>query len=410
MPPSSREVIENCRQETAEHPVEASRKDLDRRGLVFNSIAEYESFGTSHENIEEPVHSYWNWYADDKEHIKRTREAYAGVYLKQKCLIPGVPNTETMIYGSKVNPVGISPSAFHMLATPEGELATAKGVAAAGGIYCYNYYYSGVKMEEVVEKVPNCNMWLHLYIHDDRKDLADILNRAEKLKFSAVVLTMDHPHDRVRDNTKPVFIKYDKNIPPMPNGEDDFDCSKANWSDFAWFCKATTLPIVAKGITTVEDAKLAVKYGARGIFVSGHGGRQFSYSPSSLEVLPEIVKAVGKEVSGNIFIDTNIRSGGDVLKAMAFGAKAAFVGRPALYALRASGASGVENILNILINELRWNMQCCGCQTIFSVDRSIISHLSGPMREHSSSSNLSPLSLGLPLMTGFLLGLLLCRK
>eukprot|EP01060_Flectonema_neradi_P014401 TRINITY_DN2109_c0_g1_i1.p1 TRINITY_DN2109_c0_g1~~TRINITY_DN2109_c0_g1_i1.p1 ORF type:complete len:426 (+),score=61.78 TRINITY_DN2109_c0_g1_i1:51-1280(+) len=409
MPPSSREVFETERQTSGDRTVEG-RKDIDRRGIPFNSVAEYEEFGISLENVEEPTYSYWNWYADDKEGIKRTREAYNGVYLKQKCLIPGVPNIKTEIYGRKTNPVGVSPSAFHKLATPEGELATAQGVAAAGGIYCYNYYYAGVKMEEIVSKVPDCTMWLHLYIHNDRKQLSDILKRAEQLNFAAVVLTMDHPHDRVRDNTKPVFIKYDKNIPPMPNGEDDFDCSKANWSDFAWFCQATSLPIVAKGITSVDDAKTAVKHGARGIFVSGHGGRQFAYGQSPLELLPEIMKAVGSKVSGNVFIDTNIRSGGDVLKAMALGAKAAFVGRPTLYALRAAGAIGVENILTILSNELRWNMQCCGCQTIASVDRSIISHLSGPMAEVEDSSKLSPLTLGLPLMTGFLLGLILCRK
>ena len=131
------------------------------------------------------------------------------------------------------------------------------------------------------------------------------------------------------------------------------------WRDLEWLRSVTSLPILVKGILTAEDAALAVEAGVEGIVVSNHGGRQLDGAPASLDALPEIVEAVGGRAE--VLLDSGIRRGADVVKALALGARAVLVGRAALYGLAVGGADGVERVLGLLREEIELALALCGC-------------------------------------------------
>jgi len=145
---------------------------------------------------------------------------------------------------------------------------------------------------------------------------------------------------------------------------------KLNWDDVEWIKKIWGGKLILKGILDVEDAKMAVKTGADAILVSNHGGRQLDGAPSTISVLPEIVDAVGDMIE--IHLDGGIRSGQDVLKALALGAKGTFIGRPFLYGLGALGKPGVTKALEIIRNELDISMALCGKKKIADLTHDVL--------------------------------------
>ena len=144
-----------------------------------------------------------------------------------------------------------------------------------------------------------------------------------------------------------------------------------------WYVAQTKLPLVVKGILNPDDADQAIKVGAKAIFVSNHGGRNMDTVPATIDVLPAIVDRVAGRVP--VFIDSGIRRGTDVLKALAYGATAVSIGRPYLYGLAVKGQDGVTGVINILRNEIEMAMACVGRPTIASIDRSVVAgHLDFP--------------------------------
>jgi len=142
------------------------------------------------------------------------------------------------------------------------------------------------------------------------------------------------------------------------------------WDVLPWLRNITTLPILLKGILTAEDAKLAVEYSVEGIIVSNHGGRQLDTAMASIEALPEVVEAVAGRCE--VYLDSGVRRGTDVLKALALGAQAVLIGRPILWGLAANGAAGVRQVLELLRNELEMAMVLSGRPIIASIDRSLV--------------------------------------
>jgi isopentenyl diphosphate isomerase/L-lactate dehydrogenase-like FMN-dependent dehydrogenase len=144
-------------------------------------------------------------------------------------------------------------------------------------------------------------------------------------------------------------------------------CDESNtWEDLTWVKSQTSLPVIIKGITHPEDAKLAVQYGADAIFVSNHGGRQLDSMPATIDLLPDIVKAVDGKVE--VIVDGGFRTGIDVFKGLALGAKVVLIGRPVLYGLAYDGANGVKKVLEILKKELDNTMALTGCKTLKDID------------------------------------------
>jgi isopentenyl diphosphate isomerase/L-lactate dehydrogenase-like FMN-dependent dehydrogenase len=232
----------------------------------------------------------------------------------------------------------------------------AHGAGAAGTVLVVSTLAT-CSLEEVAAAAGG-PLWFQLYVYRDRRVSEALVRRAEAAGYRALVLTVDMPRlgRRERDErnhfTLPPHLQMrnflDEGLQDMPVAESgsalrahaaaQIDPS-LTWEALDWLRAITRLPIVLKGILTAEDAALAVAHGAAGIVVSNHGGRQLDGVPAGIEALPEVVAAVSG--GSEIYMDGGIRRGTDVLKALALGARAVLVGRPALWALTVGGAEGV---------------------------------------------------------------------
>jgi 4-hydroxymandelate oxidase len=282
-------------------------------------------------------------------------------------------------------PILVAPTAYHKLACPEGELATARAAAEAGTIYTLSTL-STTTIEDVA-RASNGPKWFQLYVHKDRELTRSLAARAEAAGFSAVMLTVDTPvlGRRLRD------VRNGFGLPEgmvMANLVDAMVQAGATsgsalsryiasrhdasltWKDVEWLRGATRLPVLLKGIVRADDAERAVASGVSAIIVSNHGARQLDGAPATLDVLPRVVDAVRGRMS--VLVDGGVRWGTDVLKALALGASAVMVGRPILWGLAVDGGAGVRRVLEILREELSTAMALSGCPTIASIDKGLI--------------------------------------
>ncbi|KAJ8980292.1 hypothetical protein NQ317_005212 [Molorchus minor] len=275
----------------------------------------------------------------------------------------------TTVLGEKVSvPIGIAPSSLHKIAHPDGECATARAAQALGVLYTLSTGAT-CSIEEVAEAAPNGLKWFQIYVYKNRKITEDLIRRAEKAGYKALVVTVDVPVVGIRladirnrfslpphlglanfeDRNSTDLMRSNKDGSGLANYVNSLFDASLEWRDIQWLKGITSLPIVLKGILTVEDALLAVEAGVEAVWVSNHGGRQLDGTPASIEVLPEIVKAVDGKVE--IYLDGGVREGTDVFKALALGARMVFLGRPPLWGLAHSGEEGVEKVLQIIMNE-----------------------------------------------------------
>ncbi|GIY09691.1 hydroxyacid oxidase 1 [Caerostris darwini] len=244
---------------------------------------------------------------------------------------------------------------------------------------------STTALEDLPRKTPPGSVhWLQVYIAKDRELTRSLVQRADVAGFKAIVVTADSPVNgmwgvnMVHNLTLPSHLRL-----PNLQGKDQMEVSGSSlrtkvgfslldptltWEDIQWIQKFTALPIVVKGVLTAEDAILAVEHGASGILVSNHGGRQLDGVPATLNVLPEIVRAV--KGRAEVYLDGGVRKGGDVFKALALGARAVFFGRPAIWGLVHSGQDGVENILRIVKSQLDTTMALTGVSRLEDIQRS----------------------------------------
>ncbi|CAN8016745.1 unnamed protein product, partial [Ixodes persulcatus] len=260
-------------------------------------------------------------------------------------------------------PVGISPTAFQKMAHPEGEIAVAKAAQAAGTLMTLSSF-SNHSLEDVQRGAPGGLRWFQLHVFRDREFTRNLVERAERSGYRALVLTVDMPVEGQRDFDKmsdfciPEHLRYGNFLGTSRHEDactkaavcDDICDPSLTWADVTWLRGITKLPVVAKGICTAEDAEEAIHAGVSAILVSNHGARHLDGLPSTIEVLPDIVRAVRGRVE--VYLDGGVRRGTDVVKALALGAKAVFIGRPALWGLAYNGEAGVRQTLEILREEL----------------------------------------------------------
>ncbi|CAF1345543.1 unnamed protein product, partial [Rotaria sordida] len=252
---------------------------------------------------------------------------------------------KTTIFGSIYeSPILIATSTCQCLAHIDGEVTTARAATETQCIFTYNWTFSNMPEEYVLQT----------------------------LGYRAIVITCNQPHECIQDFVLPLFEEASKNIDPelmknmsIPNlnipdiiVKQRFGTGSVIWTNIEWLRKLTQLPIICKGILSPIDAELAIKYGANGIIVSNYGGRLIDTTTPAIECLEDIVNAV--DGRAEVFVDTGIRSGTDVLKALALGARAVLIGRPILYGLACGGQDGVRRVLGILKRELVYDMACCG--------------------------------------------------
>jgi 4-hydroxymandelate oxidase len=298
-------------------------------------------------------------------------------------------DTSTTLLGDPVRlPVGIAPVAYHRLAHPDGEVATARAAGAEGALLTVSIFASRT-LEEIAAAATG-PLWLQLYAMRDPAVLRDLAQRAEDAGYRALVLTVDAPRiaRRLRDARNDFRIPPDVravNLDPAlmttshtavagasaveRHAAQQF-APRLDWDQLARLRARTRLPVLLKGVLTEEDTRLAFDHGAAGVVVSNHGGRQLDGAVPSLVALPAVARAAAGR--GPVLVDGGIRHGADVLKALALGADAVLVGRPALWGLANGGSTGVAQVLRLLREELEEAMVLTGRADLPAVDASLL--------------------------------------
>jgi len=353
-------------------------------------------------------------YADSGSWTESTyranEEDFKGIKFRQRVAV-NMENrsTQSSMIGQPVSmPVAIAPTGLTGMQHANGEILAAKSAKKFGIPFTLSTM-SICSIEDVAKETNNHPFWFQLYVMRDRGFVERLIDRAKAAHCSALVLTLDlqilgQRHKDLKNGlsappkltlssimnlaTKPRWClemlgthrRQFGNIVGHVKGVEDmgslsswtasqFDPS-LNWSDVEWIKKRWNGPLILKGIQDEEDARLAVASGANALIVSNHGGRQLDGAQSSIKALPGIVQAVGKDIE--VHMDGGIRSGQDVLKALALGAKGTYIGRSMLYGLGAKGEQGVDKALEIIHNELALSMAFCGRTQVKDVDASIL--------------------------------------
>jgi 4-hydroxymandelate oxidase len=275
------------------------------------------------------------------------------------------PDTRTEVLGVSLSmPALIAPWAYQRLVHPDGELATARAAAREGSLMVVPT--PAEHDLEAIAAASDGRTWFQLYVLRDRAASERMLDRAVEAGYGAVVFTVDLPVGGLRYRD----VRNGFEIPQAMRargGEYDPDI---RWNDVAWIQERTGLPVLVKGILTAEDALLALDAGAAGIVVSNHGGRQLDGVLASVDALPEVVEAVAGRVP--VLMDGGVRHGTDVLKAIALGASAVLVGRPAAWGLAADGEDGVARVLEVLRDELANAMTLAGCHAVPDITADLV--------------------------------------
>ncbi|XP_078578721.1 2-Hydroxyacid oxidase 1-like [Branchiostoma floridae x Branchiostoma japonicum] len=335
--------------------------------------------------LPEHVYNYYRGWAGDGQTARDNCEAFKRYRLLTRVLRDvSKQDTTVTVLGSILDlPVVIAPTAQHSLAHENGERATAKA-AAALNVGMVVSSWTSCSIEEISDAAPVGVRWFHLTLQKDVARNKALLARAEKAGCTAVVLTVDQPVARRLKRTGKLAVAPDNwSLPHMTfddapergtvsYGEYIYACMKQpiTWDDVVWTKTNTSLPVVLKGILSAEDAEEAVRRGVDAICVSNHGGRQLDGVPATLDVLPDVVRAVGGRLE--VYMDGGVRTGTDMLKALALGAKCVFVGRPVLWALAYEGEDGVRQALQVLNDELRVAMAHTGCSKISDITRKLL--------------------------------------
>jgi isopentenyl diphosphate isomerase/L-lactate dehydrogenase-like FMN-dependent dehydrogenase len=345
------------------------------------NVFEYETLAQNH--MHQISWDYIEGGTDDEVTVQANRRAFERIQLRPRVLVD-VSNCDvsTKVLGIPISmPVLIAPSSSHGLAHPEAELATARGAGDAGALMTLST--ESTRSLEEVAAVAQGPLWYQLYIYT-LQEAQGLVQRAEQAGYRAIVLTVDLPRmsRRERDirNDMSSFLRThypgvaSGNAPHLSvDGSDDtipYMGHTITWDIVPWLRSITSLPIVLKGILTAEDAELAVQSGVSAIIVSNHGGRQLDGAVPSIEALPEVVAAVDGRCE--VYLDGGIRRGTDILKALALGARAVLIGRPALWGLAVNGRDGVRHVLELLRNELALAMALAGCSSLTSISRSLV--------------------------------------
>jgi L-lactate dehydrogenase (cytochrome) len=328
---------------------------------------------------------------------RRNSSDFAQISLRQRVAVDmNNRSLATIMGGREVSmPVALAPTGLAGMQSADGEIKAARAAEKFGVPFTLSTM-SICSIEDVAENTSS-PFWFQLYMMKDRGFIERLIDRAKAAKCSALVLTMDlqilgQRHKDLRNGMSappkftPKFVMEMaikprwalqmlgtrrhsfRNVVGHVEGGDDLSSLSAwtasqfdpalSWTEIGWVKERFGGPVIVKGILDADDARAAVAHGADAIIVSNHGGRQLDGAPSSIRVLPEIVDAVGQ--SCDIYLDSGIRSGQDVLKAMALGAKGTFVGRAFLWGLGAGGEAGVTRVLQILQREMDITMALMG--------------------------------------------------
>ncbi len=380
-------------------PRPVSRNGTDRRLAGAASVADLRLL--ARRRAPRAVFDYTDGGAGDEVSLRRSRDAYARVEFQPQVLrdVSAVDTATTILGRPSALPVVFAPTGFTRMMHTDGEPAVARVAARAGIPYALSTMGT-TSVEALAAAAPEARRWFQLYLWRDRAASHDLVVRARECGYEALVLTVDTPvaGARLRDvrngltippslsartfaegalhprwwfdllTTEPLeFASLTRSEGTVADLVGRIFDPAATIADVAWLRTVWDGPLVVKGVQTVADARAVVEAGADAVVVSNHGGRQLDRAPTPLEVLPAVVDAVGDRAE--VYVDGGILSGGDVVAAVAYGARAALVGRAYLYGLMAGGERGVQRATDILTAELTGTLALMGVPRVGELRR-----------------------------------------
>ena len=341
------------------------------------------------------------------------RDAFDNMTFRPRMAMPVTTiDLATTVLGLPVAmPLLLSPCGGLRAVHPEGEAGVARAASAAGTVFTLSSA-SGMSIEHVAAAADG-PLWYQLYFLGGRDGAERLVDRAATVGYRALVVTIDTavaglrerdvrngmtqgpyvnarnivrfaPHVAVRPRWLANFVRGGMSVDLAnaatlgPNGtampaaiaSSAMFAEPPTWADLVWIRSHWNGPLIVKGVLTADDARKSVDVGADAVIVSNHGGRQLDGAPATLRMLPEIVTAVGDQVE--VLLDSGVRRGSDVIKALALGARAVMIGRAYIYGLAVGGERGVAQVLTMLRDELHNSMQLLGCSSMAELDRSWI--------------------------------------
>jgi L-lactate dehydrogenase (cytochrome) len=356
------------------------------------------------------VFDYIDGGADGEVTLRENVRAFEDIAFRPRCAVETpTPDLATSVLGIPISlPVILAPVGSSRMFWPRGEEVAAAVAGSAGTIYCLSTL-SGCRLEDVKKSTPG-PAWYQLYLCGGRDVASATVQRARDVGYSALILTIDTAvaglRERdVRNGAKELLTRRPgpmlpyvgqflarprwlaqffrdgglMSFPnvmladgPMPYADVGLalEQSTVTWKDLAWIREIWKGPIVIKGVHTGEDARRAVDEGADAIVVSNHGGRQLDGVRATVQVLPEVIEAVGGRVE--VLLDSGVRRGSDVVKALCLGARAVLVGRAYAYGLGAAGGPGVARAVEILRSDIARTMKLLGCRSLSDLNRSYV--------------------------------------
>lgn len=348
------------------------------------------------------VFDYVDGAAEAEISLHRSREAFRHIEFVPRVLrdVSKVDTTTTILGKPASMPLALSPTGFTRMMHSAGEPAVAAAAAAAGIPYSLSTLGT-TSARDLARAVPHAERWFQLYVWKDRGFARELIDAARDGRYSALILTVDTPvaGARLRDvyngltippklrwktildgalhpawwwdllTTEPLeFASLRSSEGTVAELIDKVFDPSVDFDDLAWLKETWDGPVIVKGVQTPEDAAAVAERGADAVIVSNHGGRQLDRAPVTLEVLPEVVTAIGDRAE--VYVDGGIMSGADIAAALCLGARAAMAGRAYLYGLMAGGRTGVDRAIAILRAELVRTMQLLGVTTVDELDGS----------------------------------------
>lgn len=321
--------------------------------------------------------------------LRANREAFERVQILPRLLRDVTTgHTRLKLFGQSLHhPILLAPLAFQALAHPRGELDSARAAEATDTCLVASTL-SSWPLEDIARE--GCGeKWFQLYVQPMRDSTLDLVQRAEAAGYRALVVTLDAAVQRpslraqragfrMPDTVRPGNLTHHATPPPveLERGQSrifqGLMREAPTWDDLDWLMRHTRLPVIVKGVLRADDALALKAAGIAGIIVSNHGGRALDGVPASLDALPAVRAAVGADYP--VLLDSGIRAGSDVFKALALGADAVLVGRLQVFALAVAGALGVAHMLKLLREELELCMALAGCATLPEITADCVTH------------------------------------
>ena len=338
----------------------------------------------------ERLDPHWREYfaggAGSERTLRGNVSAFGHYRLRQRvlCGIESVSTAVTVLGHELAAPIVVAPVAYMRRAHPDGEEGMACAARSVGAAMCLSTFAT-TSAADVARAAPDLPRFLQVYVYRDRGITDEVIAMALDAGFTGIFLTVDLPVLGARDRERRISWVFPEDDLPMVvfargRGLDEHGSVPVDptidWAYLERLCASVPVPVVAKGVLDVDDARLAVEHGASGIVVSNHGGRQLDAVAPSIEALPAIAEAVADRIE--VFVDGGVRRGTDIATALALGARAVLVGRAPLWGLAVGGEEGARTVLRLLQEELDTALHLMGCRTVADVGAANVTRVEGP--------------------------------